>query len=70
MFVRSGFPEVANRLTKESFLAEFCHHFEKLLDVLDKDGFVPLRESYLSMWMHNGQVVYVSQSLLLLRDLV
>jgi hypothetical protein len=57
---QAGLAQAAADLSREKFLAEFCRHFESLLTILQVQGFGPLRDKYLSMWMHSGQSVEVA----------
>ena len=47
----------AKLLKKETFLIAFLESFEKIFDIFNKFGFNPLKERYLSKWIHSGQLI-------------
>ncbi|KAJ0397651.1 hypothetical protein P43SY_000175 [Pythium insidiosum] len=47
-------------VTKEEFLAAFLNAFEVMETEFRQHGFAPFTESYLSAWLHSGQVVQVA----------
>ncbi|EGC36791.1 hypothetical protein DICPUDRAFT_18614, partial [Dictyostelium purpureum] len=48
-------------ITREALLAKFFNIFEKIYIEFTKEGFAPLKQRYIDLWMHSNQIVHLKE---------